>query len=86
MWKVDEGVAVSIGGGVNDLAEMICDVLESHGGIVRRAARRLIVKVPQDYDFFRFSGKKSFFGRDHVDFGHGSRDRWVVIGGWGGGN
>lgn len=44
--EVDEGVAVSVGGDVNDFAEMIRDVFESHGGVVRRAARGLVVEVP----------------------------------------
>lgn len=70
MWKMDESMSISVGGDVDDFSKVAGDGSKSHGGGVRRAARGFVVKIPQDYDFFRFGGENSFFGRDHVDFRH----------------
>lgn len=75
-WEVGEGVAVGVGGDVDDLAEPLGYVSQGHGGLVGRAARGLVVEVPEDHDFVGLGGVDAFSVLDHVDIFLG-----VVVGG-----
>lgn len=75
-WEVGEGVAVGVGGDVDDLAEPLGHVSQGHGSLVGRAARGLVVEVPEDHDFVGLGGVDAFSVLDHVDIFLG-----VVVGG-----
>ncbi|GER42437.1 4-dienoyl-CoA reductase [Striga asiatica] len=65
--EVGEGVAVGVGGHVHDVAEPLRHRSEGDRRLVRRAARRLVVEVPQDNDLLGLGGVRAVPGADHVD-------------------
>lgn len=78
--EVDEGVAVGVGGEVNEVAEAGGEGFEGDGGVVGRAAGGLVVEVPEDDDLVVFGGIDSLAVLHHVDLdvAAAALDAWVV--------
>lgn len=69
--KMIEGMAVGVGGDVDNVAEEAGDAAESDGGFVRRATGRLVVEVPEDDDLLLAGGPDTVAAADHVNVGGG---------------
>lgn len=78
--KVDEGVAVGVGGDVDDVAEALGHTFEGHGSLVRGTTWGLVIQIPQDNDFLGLGGEHAIFGLHHVDIGGSAGKRWASEG------
>lgn len=66
--EVDEGVAVGVGGEVNEVAEAGGEGFEGDGDVVGWAAGGFVVEVPEDDHLGGFGGVDSLAVLHHVDF------------------
>lgn len=77
--EVDEGVAVGVGGDVDDVAEGFGEGFEGDGGVVGWAAGGFVVEVPEDDDLVLFSGVGAcLVVSHHVDLDGGAASESVV--------
>lgn len=65
--KVDESVAIGIGGDIDEVAKALGKLLESHGSLIGRATRGLVVKVPEDNHLLLLGGENALLVLDHID-------------------
>lgn len=79
--EVDEGVAVGVGGDLDDASEELGSAAEGDGGLVRGPAGGLVIEVPEDHHRLLAGGPDAVAAAEHVHLG----SRSAKIGGLGGG-
>ena len=86
--EMEEGVAVGVGGDIDDGAEERGELLEREGGLVRGTAGGLVVEIPENHDFcvavfappFQRGGPDAVSPLHHLHGGRGKGVLWTDLG------